>query len=96
MQELVHLALGQLLECMAETVVVVVVAAAAAADIAVDTAHPGKNCYYAAVGTIELDHNETVKKSGVVLWKDYSSYPGYERKYQVCDSVNSNGNCYNT
>ena len=67
MQELVHLALGQLLECMAETVVVVVVAAAAAADIAVDTAHPGKNCYYAAVGTIELDHNETVKKSGVVL-----------------------------
>ena len=66
MQELVHLALGQLLECVAETVVVVVVAAAAA-DIAVDTAHPGTKCYYAAVGTIEMDHNETVKKSGVVL-----------------------------
>ena len=64
MQELMRLVLDQLLESVLETAVGVV---AAAADTAADTVHPGTKCYYSAVGTIEMDHNETVRKSGVVL-----------------------------
>ena len=49
-----------------------------------DAAHLGTKCYLAAAGVIAMNRNEKVKKSCVAL-----SCLGCERKYQVCDNVDS-------
>ena len=54
-QEPVHLTPDQLLEGVLET---------AAAESDLDAAHHGTKCYYAAGGTIVMDHNAILKKSG--------------------------------
>ena len=90
MKELVSPALYPLPEEMPETAVDV----AAAEDT--DAAHLGTKCYLAAAGVIEMGRNEKVKKSCVDLRRDWFSYLGCERKYQVCDNVDSSGNLCNT